>query len=458
MQDVDRQVRERAVAALGSRGDQRSAEALRAAMADQDLQVREQAAIALGRLSVDLLINSLEDQNGQAREAAAKSLGIIGDYRAAEALYKALQDRDEQVRKKAAEALERLNQNNNELLERLNQNTKDVKERLNQNTNRPLQDATAKPFGGQSDGVTSDHLRALSSSDPTERASAAFSLGRLGAVEAIPALVNLLGDDTPIRPVKCWDYGNWSPALNTFKQSSPGEQAAIALASFSQPAVDPLVAALGSANSSVRRNAAWAIGEIRGGLGANRSAAVDPLIAAMSDEDSWVRAAAAFSLGEMRPRQATETLVAALGDADWRVREMAARALGEMRSRSGVESLTGVLLRDENERVRRMAAWALGEIKDSRALDALNVALNDQDQQVRATARNAMLITDPIITEYVNRVGQNLVLHSDAKVPFTIKVIDSNEINPFALPGGFLYINREGLEAADNEADSEIRH
>src|SRR5262249_55163341 len=59
----------------------------------------------------------------------------------------------------------------------------------------------------------------------------------------------------------------------------------------------------------------------------------------------------------------------------------------------------------------------------------------------------------PIITEYVNRVGQNLVLHSDAKVPFTIKVIDSNEINAFALPGGFLYINRGVLEAADNEAE-----
>jgi predicted Zn-dependent protease len=63
------------------------------------------------------------------------------------------------------------------------------------------------------------------------------------------------------------------------------------------------------------------------------------------------------------------------------------------------------------------------------------------------------LVTDPIITEYVNRVGQNLVLHSDAKVPFTIKVIDSNEINAFALPGGFLYINRGVLEAADNEAE-----
>ena len=48
---------------------------------------------------------------------------------------------------------------------------------------------------------------------------------------------------------------------------------------------------------------------------------------------------------------------------------------------------------------------------------------------------------DPVIVEYVNRVGQNLVRNSDAKVPFTIKVIDSDEINAFALPGGFFYVN-----------------
>jgi beta-barrel assembly-enhancing protease len=67
--------------------------------------------------------------------------------------------------------------------------------------------------------------------------------------------------------------------------------------------------------------------------------------------------------------------------------------------------------------------------------------------------RSSKFITDPAVTEYVNRVGQNLVLHSDAKVPFTIKVIDSNEVNAFALPGGFLYVNRGLLEAADNEAE-----
>ena len=67
--------------------------------------------------------------------------------------------------------------------------------------------------------------------------------------------------------------------------------------------------------------------------------------------------------------------------------------------------------------------------------------------------RSSKFVTDPVITEFVNRVGQNIVLHSDAKVPFTIKVLDSNDVNAFALPGGFLYVNRGLLEAADNEAE-----
>jgi len=62
-------------------------------------------------------------------------------------------------------------------------------------------------------------------------------------------------------------------------------------------------------------------------------------------------------------------------------------------------------------------------------------------------------VTDPVVTEYVNRVGQNLVRNSDAKVPFTIKVIDSDEINAFALPGGFFYVNSGLLLNADEEAE-----
>ena len=67
--------------------------------------------------------------------------------------------------------------------------------------------------------------------------------------------------------------------------------------------------------------------------------------------------------------------------------------------------------------------------------------------------RSSKLINDPVVTEYVNRVGQNLVRNSDAKVPFTIKVIDSDQINAFALPGGFFYVNSGLILAADSEAE-----
>lgn len=67
--------------------------------------------------------------------------------------------------------------------------------------------------------------------------------------------------------------------------------------------------------------------------------------------------------------------------------------------------------------------------------------------------RQAKFVDDPVITEYVNRVGQNIVLHSDNKIPFTIKVIDSDEVNAFALPGGFFYVNKGLILVADNEAE-----
>ena len=70
--------------------------------------------------------------------------------------------------------------------------------------------------------------------------------------------------------------------------------------------------------------------------------------------------------------------------------------------------------------------------------------------QIESTVK---LVQDPVVTEYVNRIGQNLVRNSDAQVPFTIKVVDSDEINAFALPGGFFYVNSGLILAADNEAE-----
>lgn len=74
-------------------------------------------------------------------------------------------------------------------------------------------------------------------------------------------------------------------------------------------------------------------------------------------------------------------------------------------------------------------------------------------QMATQVERQAKIINDPIIAEYVNRIGQNLVRNSDAKVPFTIKVIDSDEVNAFALPGGFFFVNSGLIMKADSEAE-----
>lgn len=79
------------------------------------------------------------------------------------------------------------------------------------------------------------------------------------------------------------------------------------------------------------------------------------------------------------------------------------------------------------------------------------IALGKQlAQQVEQSSR---LVQDPVVSEYINRLGQNVVRNSDAQVPFTIKVVDSDDVNAFALPGGFFYVNTGLILAAENEAE-----
>jgi hypothetical protein len=100
--------------------------------------------------------------------------------------------------------------------------------------------------------------------------------------------------------------------------------------------------------------------------------------------------------------------------------------------------------RNINGGTDKFFGW-LGGSKDKEMQIGRQLALEVEQQ--------AKMVDDPIITEYINRVGQNVVLHSDAKIPFTIKVIDSDEVNAFALPGGFFFVNKGLILAADNEAE-----
>ena len=108
------------------------------------------------------------------------------------------------------------------------------------------------------------------------------------------------------------------------------------------------------------------------------------------------------------------------------------------------EDPTMIGKRNINGGADKLYGW-LGGSRDKEMQIGRQLAMEVEQQ--------AKMVEDPIITEYVNRVGQNVVLHSDAKIPFTIKVIDSDEVNAFALPGGFFFVNKGLLLAADNEAE-----
>ena len=224
----------------------------------------------------------------------------------------------------------------------------------------------------------------LDTADAQQRAEAACQAGRNGEVEKIPALIAMLADDARTNLIHCWSSGRWSPALETFKQPSPGEQAAIALASMGRAAFLPLTNQLDSGNATVRRNAAWAIGELTNMPLGQRDAAVPRLISLLTDGDPWVRMAAARALGELRHRSAVPALIANLADDSVRVRELAIWALSELKDTSAVVALGNVLLADLSAEVRRGAAEALGEIRDAEALPFLRQALKDPAVRVRA--------------------------------------------------------------------------
>jgi hypothetical protein len=222
------------------------------------------------------------------------------------------------------------------------------------------------------------------SSSPQERAQAACDVAQKKGVELIPTLIAMLRDDAQTELIRCWEGTRWSPALDSFKHPSPGEQAALALASMGPPAFEPLTNQLSNSESIVRRNAAWAIGELTGMVPGARATAVPQLTTLLSDSDVWTRMAAARALGELHDKRATEELIATLSDTDWKVRELSAWALSEMKDAQAVEALCRALLTDPQVEVRRTAAEALGEIRSAEALASLKQALNDPEARVRA--------------------------------------------------------------------------
>ncbi len=231
----------------------------------------------------------------------------------------------------------------------------------------------------------------LSSAEPSERAEAACRIGQRPSEgsAAVPALAKLLGDDLQIGPVEC-GLSPWLKKLLEAKpeewrkfETSPGREAAKALARIGRPALDPLVLALRAPQAPARANAALGLGEMSPGDSSARGLAVARLIDALRDEDEGVRVESTRALGKMDSSDAVVPLLGTLRDNSARVRSEAAWALGEIDDPRAVEPLMRTL-RDDDARVRGRAAWALGELEDKRAVEGLMLALKDADGDVRS--------------------------------------------------------------------------
>lgn len=162
----------------------------------------------------------------------------------------------------------------------------------------------------------------------------------------------------------------------------------------------------------------------------------------------WVTAIAFFPVSMAAQQPTPADIAKAKKDADDKNKTQTNAApttsTGPLKPLSTKEDPNQIGKRDINAGGDKFWGW-LGGSKDKEMQIGRQLALEVEQQ--------AKMIDDPMVTEYVNRVGQNIVLHSDAKIPFTIKVIDSDEVNAFALPGGFFFVNKGLLLAADNESE-----
>lgn len=226
--------------------------------------------------------------------------------------------------------------------------------------------------------------------DGEDRAAWACGHGSVRDASAVPELIALLADGTPLPPrIFCgtkapFEDESWSPRYAEVFEPSPGEAAARALLAIGDAAVGPLTVTLQSAaHWRARKNAAWVLGYSRG--------ASDALINALTDPAWQVRAQAAFGLlvsGAQAPH-VIAALTSALYDTDARVREQAAAALGHKGGGPAVDALL-IAVRDGHSQVRRAAVASLWHSADPRALAPLFDALRDEDDEVRAAAAGAL--------------------------------------------------------------------
>jgi HEAT repeat protein len=257
----------------------------------------------------------------------------------------------------------------------------------------PVKRAGAPPLATMRRDTVASLITQLDSPVPAARALVACALAerKADAAPAVASLVAMLGDDAAVSAYVCreewWDgHGDqryWSRG-HSEEPTTPGQEAARALARIGTIAFDPVLKVLPSGGGHARRNAAWVLGALRD------ERAVAPLIAQLSDPLATVREHVVWSLGAIRDARAVEPLGRTLGqDQSGDVRRQAAWALGAVRDERGVDPLVRGL-KDRDHGVRKQAAWALGAIRDGRGVDPLVKALADRDSTVRKQAAWAL--------------------------------------------------------------------
>jgi len=436
-------------------------ESLVAVIADDDSPIQDAAGWTLYRIrdaeAVPLLIRHLKHPHALVRKWCANTFAAMGEPRAVEPLLAALDDEHWEVRKSAAWALghikEAVPKALNPLLQMLRGDPRwevrlsaagalgrlapadpAVHAALEAAAENPDQHPAVRKIADKYARAGYNALMSdLSSPDPVKRAVAARALGRMKTVEAIPALIAMLGDPAVAQ-------------VAPKERIIPREAAVDALVMIGEPAVGPLIEALASKNSLVQQNAMRALGRIRD------PRAIPVLILGLEDREDRNRQAAAeglvsigrpvvrplamefqtykFRYGDFRSeatnvivrigepaigplanvfrggnqkvriftgqvladigKAAVPTLIDLLNDNDPEARHWAGYYLAQLKDPRSVESLAKALSTDDHPSVRSVAARALGRIKDERAIEPLMAALSDDDWNVRADSAVAL--------------------------------------------------------------------
>lgn len=354
LKEDDSTKRRAAVRALGEIEDPRVIEPLIAALEDENGIVRQAAVEELGKIrdprAIKPLIASLGDKYSWVRRAAVEALGEIGDTRAVKPLIVALGDEKASMRKAAEKALVRIG------------------------------NTAIDPL-----------IAALGDLNADVRTSAGEVLVRIGS-PAIDALIAALeGDDAGVQ---------WGVALILGEIREPS-------------AIDPLIAALQEEDDDLRRVAAWALGRI------GDRCAFEPLIAALRAEDAGVRQAATWALGRLGEPRAVDPLSEALDDKDASVQREATWALIAVSQDSGADLGRAVRRANESTGMRWAHAWDLGQIGNSETIEPLIAALRDKNAGVRTVSAWALVqigLQDPVYPQIITALKEDADLRSEVEL------------------------------------------